>query len=185
MGKKVKHGLFAYSWSIPVLGEICNQGGARFVMLLNRLGLSRSVLSSTLGRLMEDHLIKLNPGYGHPLRPEYILTGSGKRIAFFCSELFHLVTRQESARHIHSRWSFPILFTISDGAVRFSKLKQRLGPITSRALSEELKQLIEEGYIQRRIGDDYPPTTSYALTDRSRPYLSLYSRHRDQIAGFW
>ena len=53
-------------------------GGSRFAVMLARLGLSRSALAASLAQLQEAGWLRRNPGHGHPLRPEYVLT-AGRR----------------------------------------------------------------------------------------------------------
>ena len=60
-----------------MLAELERQRGARFVALANRLGVSRDSLTRTLGALIDAGFVARNPGHGHPLRPEYILTKRG------------------------------------------------------------------------------------------------------------
>ena len=46
--------------------------------MLARLGLSRSMLTASLTQLIEAGWLQRNPGHGHPLRPEYVLTDAGR-----------------------------------------------------------------------------------------------------------
>ena len=73
--------LFHNRWSVPILAELHRQRGSRFVTLARTLGMSRESLRRTLAALIESGLVGRNPGYGHPLRPEYVLTTRGDRIA--------------------------------------------------------------------------------------------------------
>ncbi|MGH2451320.1 MAG: winged helix-turn-helix transcriptional regulator, partial [Candidatus Limnocylindria bacterium] len=70
--------LFHHRWAAPVLAELDRSRGSRFVTLSNRLALSRESLRRTLTALIDAGLVMKNPGYGHPLRPEYILTERGR-----------------------------------------------------------------------------------------------------------
>lgn len=177
-----QHNIFHFRWSVPILDEIYHQGGARFVTILNRLGISRSVLTSTLGKLIDAGLVIRNPGYGHPLRPEYLLTPGGGKVAQFCKDLIEYIREHKADRLVQSRWALRILFLLIKGGIRFSELRSRLAPITPRALSEELKLLSSEGYIKRKIVDGYPPTTIYELTPKSKPYITILEKHKENIS---
>ena len=63
-----------HRWSLPVLAEIGRTRGTRFATLTGRLGVTGESLRRTLAYLQEEGLVERNPGYGHPLRPEYLLT---------------------------------------------------------------------------------------------------------------
>ncbi len=176
--------IFQFRWGVPILSEIYVRDGARFITLLNGLGISRSVLSSTLGKLIQGGFLIRNPGYGHPLRPEYLLTEKGKKIAPFCQEIMTLVKENKADRLIHSRWAFRILLLLTQKEIRFSGLKSRLAPITPRALSEELKLLKTEGYITRKVIDDYPPTSLYELTSKSAPFTAVFAKYKGLLKPF-
>jgi DNA-binding HxlR family transcriptional regulator len=170
--------IFRFRWSAPILSEIYEQDSARFVTILKRLGISRSVLTSTLGKLVEDGLVIRNPGHGHPLRPEYLLTPEGQKIAPFCFDLIKCIDKHNTWCLIQSRWALRIMFLLVKSDFRFSELKSRLKPITSRALSNELKYLGSEGYIRRKIVDDYPPTTHYELAPKSSPFIRVLEKNK-------
>src|SRR4029450_5423618 len=86
--------LFHNRWSVPILAELHRQRGSRFVTLARTLGLSRESLRRTLAALTESGLVGRNPGYGHPLRPEYVLTRAGERIATACGPLVETLRRR-------------------------------------------------------------------------------------------
>ena len=71
--------LFHHRWAVPVLAELHRTSGSRFVTLHRRLGIGRESLRRTLASLAEQDLVARNPGYGHPLRPEYVLTPNRAR----------------------------------------------------------------------------------------------------------
>ena len=66
--------LVHHRWALPVLGELYRDDGAKFVTLVHRLNVSKDSLARTLEHLRTLDLAVKNPGYGHPLRPEYVLT---------------------------------------------------------------------------------------------------------------
>ena len=176
--------LFHYRWIIPIIGLLYNLNGAKFVTLINELKISRSVLTSTLCKLMEQGFVMRNPGHGHPLRPEYILTDKGARFGPFCYEMMRCVIEQEGYHLFESKWAIQIIHLSSARDIRFSELKTALTPITSRALSEELKLLNSEGFIERKIIEGFPPQTSYSLTMRSLPFIEVIERYKEILIPF-
>jgi DNA-binding HxlR family transcriptional regulator len=173
--------LFRFRWNIPVLAELYLSEGAKFVILTVRLGISRSVLRSTLEYLIGVDLVAPNPGYGHPMRPEYILTPSGVKTAPFCSRLVSITRSHDREDLLQFKWALPILFAIADRQGRFSELKARLAPITPRALSEELKRLVATGLIERKILGGFPPVSIYRLAPGARGFWELYQMHREEL----
>jgi DNA-binding HxlR family transcriptional regulator len=165
--------LFHNRWSVPILAELHRQRGSRFVTLSRILGLSRESLRRTLAALIEGGLVGRNPGYGHPLRPEYVLTSAGERIAGACRPLVERLRRNELEEVGYKKWSMPVVYALGGGARRFSELREALEGISPRALALALKDLEAAGLVDRRVTDDYPPATVYRLTTIGRPLATL------------
>ncbi|MET0260336.1 MAG: winged helix-turn-helix transcriptional regulator [Gaiellaceae bacterium] len=151
-----------HRWSAPVLAELGRTRGARFVVLVNRLGVGRASLQRTLAALVELGLVRRNPGYGHPLRPEYLLTPEGEEAAVRCARLLAAAV-DGKADVLLRKWSLPVLFALR-GNTRFSELREALPGITARALALALKDLERAELVTRRVEETYPPSTVYAAT---------------------
>jgi DNA-binding HxlR family transcriptional regulator len=147
--------LFHHRWSAPVLAELLRQKGSRFVTLGNTLGVGRESLKRTLGSLIDLGLVARNPGYGHPLRPEYVLTPRGHRVAGRCAKLLEALNG--GAEMALRKWSLPVLVALRRPS-RFSELQAALPGVTARALALALKDLQAAGLVERRIADASPPT---------------------------
>jgi DNA-binding HxlR family transcriptional regulator len=166
--------LFHHRWSVPVLSELERAGGSRFVTLSRRLGIGRESLRRTLGWLIERDLVMRNPGYGHPLRPEYVLTERGAALAPACTALI----RALDALHVEqlglNKWSMPVVAALDAGESRFGQLRRQLPGVSPRSLTLALKALAEAGLVERRVLDAFPPATLYRLAPRAgtvRPVL--------------
>ncbi len=165
--------LFHNRWSVPILAELDRQRGSRFVTLSRILGLSRESLRRTLAALIDGGLVGRNPGYGHPLRPEYVLTSSGERIAVACRPLVERLRRGDLEEVALKKWSMPVVYALAEGPRRFSELRDALESVSPRALTLALKDLEAAGLIDRRVTNDYPPATVYRLTRSGRPLATL------------
>jgi DNA-binding HxlR family transcriptional regulator len=171
MRAKRRHNLTVlchHRWSLPILAQLYLERGAKFVTLAHRLGVSRDSLRRTLAALIEHGLLKRNPGYGHPMRPEYVLTPAGARLAPWCHRLVRALRALRLEPSVLRKWSLPVLAVLYAGRARFSDLKSALPGITPRALTLTLKDMETAGLIQRRVLSEYPPATCYQLTTRSR-----------------
>jgi DNA-binding HxlR family transcriptional regulator len=171
--------LFHNRWSVPILAELHRQRGSRFVTLARTLGMSRESLRRTLAALIENGLVGRNPGYGHPLRPEYVLTRRGERIAARSRPLVDLLRGRGLEDVGLKKWSMPAVYALSDEPLRFSELRDRLEGISPRALTLALKDLESAGIVERRVTDDYPPATSYRLAPGARRLASLVGELAD------
>ena len=151
-------------WFVPLLALLHREQGARFARML-ALGLSRSMLKRTLHAMVERGWVRPNPGHGHPLRPEYLLTEAGDPLGAWCARVAAARESLGLCAADLGRWSLPAVRALLAGEPRFSGLEAALAPVTPRALSLALKQLIGAGLVRRRLEDAYPPVAVYRLTD--------------------
>jgi DNA-binding HxlR family transcriptional regulator len=152
-------------WAMPLLADLAAHRGGRFVQLLHRLSLSRDSLTRTLDAAKLSGWIIANPGHGHPLRPEYILTDEGARLAQAAGQILATQSRIGLSPIAMTRWSLPLVRAIDLGDQRFNALARTLSPATPRALSQSLRHLATARLIVRDLVDDYPPTSHYGLTE--------------------
>src|SRR5215213_8474587 len=104
--------IFHHRWAAPLLAELLRQKGSRFAALAGTLGVGRESLRRTLDSLLEQGLVARNPGYGHPLRPEYVLTTRGEDAARRCTKLLAAGDGDVLLR----KWSLPILTALTDAS---------------------------------------------------------------------
>lgn len=165
--------LFHRRWAVPVLAELYADKGAKAVTLTNRLGVSRESLRCALDELVANGWVVRNPGYGHPLRPEYLLTKRGAKLAPICLSLMKTLKRMGVQRTALFKWSMPIALALGSDIDRFGELKRTLPGITARALTLGLKEVQSSGLVARQVLDQYPPTSSYSLTAKGRRLLPI------------
>jgi DNA-binding HxlR family transcriptional regulator len=155
-----------HRWTLPVLAEIERTQGSRFATLTGTLGVAGESLRRTLRALQDAGLVTRNPGYGHPLRPEYVFTERGRRLGVPAQRLLDALRGNEEIGL--KKWSLPVLAAL-DEPRRFSELRAALPPATPRALTMALKDLQRAGLVRRTVTDDYPPAVVYQLTAEARP----------------
>ncbi len=156
-------------WSVPVLATLAEEGGgARFVLLLNRVGCARSALTSTPDHLKVSGWVKRNAGHGHPLRPEYLLTARGAAIASRARKIEAVSTELDLEPRAFQRWTLPLTVELRASPLRFTQLKNELVPATPRALSLTLKQMMKHDLVSRAVVDNFPPAPLYDLTSRGQ-----------------
>ena len=71
---------------------------------------------------------------------------------------------------VTSRWAVLVVGALADGPARFGALRRRLEGISQKVLTEKLRDLENEGLIERTVVDR-PLSVSYALTDLGRSLL--------------
>lgn len=70
---------------------------------------------------------------------------------------------------IGGRWKPVIIFQLlSEDVLRFGELKKRIGNITQRMLTNQLRELEKDRIITRKVYAEVPPKVEYSLTDYGR-----------------
>ena len=154
--------LTAGRWLMPILAELARDRSARFGVLVRRLGISRSMLAASLDKLEHEGWIAQNPGHGHPLRPEYLLTGGGRLAARRSLAILSSLEAEKLHAADLGRWGLPTAAALAGGCERFGDLATALAPVTPRALAMALDQLTARGLVARRSEPARHPR--YALT---------------------
>jgi DNA-binding HxlR family transcriptional regulator len=155
--------LFHHRWAPPALALLGERGGARFVELQRVLGVGRESLRRALDALIEQRLVRPNTGYGHPLRPEYLVTAAGRRAGASAGRVLAL---GHSDTLLH-KWSVPVLAELGEER-RFSELRAALAGVTPRALALSLQELESAGLVRREVLPTRPPSTVYRPTAAGR-----------------
>lgn len=170
-----------HRWVIPVIVAI-GGGGQRFAVLAGRLGVARQTLRRALAAAVERGLVRRNPGYGHPLRPEYCLTVAGARLEPICRGLDEVLAGEGSAL-AGRKWTLPILAAVGEGRCRFSEIAERLPAATPRALSNGLAELTSAGWLERELVDEHPPAACYRAGAVGRSLATLATRLMVELAA--
>ncbi len=77
---------------------------------------------------------------------------------------------------VFSRWTTPILWTLNEsGRLRFIELEHRLGTITSKVLTQRLRQLERDGLVRRHYHPEIPPRVEYEITDLGRSLSTVFA----------
>ena len=76
---------------------------------------------------------------------------------------------------IGKRWTGAIISALTEGPLRFGELAQAVPGLSDRLLSQRLRELEEEGLVEREVEAGTPVRVSYSLTEKGvelRPAIS-------------
>ena len=84
-----------------------------------------------------------------------------------------------------SPWTMLLLHRLHiEGPKRFGELKRRLGAISTKTLTERLRMLEAEGWVNRHYEPTVPPQVTYSITEKVLE-LDGVMRELDRIADRW
>ncbi|MBV6652541.1 MAG: helix-turn-helix transcriptional regulator [Mameliella sp.] len=82
------------------------------------------------------------------------------------------VTKIMSA--LGGRWKFIILYTIRNSPKRFGQINQFIPSISNKVLTEQLRELEEDGIINRTVfSDRIPVNVAYSLTEKGQELVPI------------
>lgn len=157
-----------HCWALRLVAALHASGGAKFVTLAHRTGASRDALVASLRTLQAMGLVRRNAGYGHPMRPEYLVALGAERAAGACHTVAQAIQALPRRSSFDRKWALPVVATLAAGPARFSELCRALPGVTPRALAATLKALRADRAIARAVSQDFPPTCTYRLTPTGR-----------------
>lgn len=74
---------------------------------------------------------------------------------------------------LSGRWKHFILWYLKDTTRRFSDIKQYLEDISQGSLTKQLRELEQDGVIQRKVYPTVPPKVEYSLTEKGVKLLPV------------
>jgi DNA-binding HxlR family transcriptional regulator len=80
---------------------------------------------------------------------------------------------------IGNKWKPIIINVIKDRRLRFGQLDAIIPMITRKVLTQQLKEMEEDGIIQRTAYKELPPRVEYSLTEKGMAFLPILEQIKD------
>jgi DNA-binding HxlR family transcriptional regulator len=80
---------------------------------------------------------------------------------------------------IAGKWSTLILQALADKPYRFGELRRLVPDISQRMLTQTLRDLQRDGYIDRQVFPTKPPSVEYSMTDLGRSLFAPLAKVLD------
>ncbi|MFZ4832400.1 winged helix-turn-helix transcriptional regulator [Rouxiella sp. Mn2063] len=101
------------------------------------------------------------------------MTSTDKKVGYLPKSKHHDYTRETAAagvekiiKLLEGRWKLVILFHLFGGQIlRFSDLERAIPAISQKMLIQQLRQLEQDGIVQRIVHHQVPPKVEYCLTE--------------------
>ena len=76
---------------------------------------------------------------------------------------------EAALEQIAGKWKGLIIYHLMDGTLRFNELSRRVGTVTQRSLTKQLRELEADGIVCRDVfRRGAAPKVEYSLTDKGR-----------------
>lgn len=66
---------------------------------------------------------------------------------------------------IAEKWTGLVILALSDGTLRFGELRERIGGVAPKVLTQTLRSLERDGLVVRTVYAEVPPRVEYRLTE--------------------
>ncbi|WP_445637448.1 MarR family transcriptional regulator [Nostoc sp. DSM 114161] len=80
---------------------------------------------------------------------------------------------QTTLKILGGKWKILILWHLKDEAKRYSQLKKLIPEITEKMLIQQLRELENDGIINRKVYSDVPLKVGYSFTDYGKTLIPV------------
>jgi DNA-binding HxlR family transcriptional regulator len=74
---------------------------------------------------------------------------------------------------IGGRWKIIILWNLRNDVLRYNEIKKAIPNISEKMLIQQMKELIQSGWVRRKDYNEIPPKTEYSLTDLGKSFIPI------------
>jgi DNA-binding HxlR family transcriptional regulator len=80
---------------------------------------------------------------------------------------------------VGGKWKTLILYFLKDGALRYNALRRQLQGATQKVLTEQLRQLEQDGIVRRTLTPGRTPSAEYCLAEYGRTLIPVLEAMAD------
>lgn len=82
---------------------------------------------------------------------------------------------EAALEQIAGKWKGLIVYHLMEETLRFNELKRRVGDVTQRSLTKQLRELEADEIVHRTVFAVVPPRVDYSLTEKGRELSDVIS----------
>ena len=86
---------------------------------------------------------------------------------------------QDALYVLNGKWKLPVIIALNEGHKRFGEIQKNVEGIAPKVLSAELKNLELNGFVVRRVYNEFPVLVEYELTEYSNSLENVITALRD------
>ena len=80
---------------------------------------------------------------------------------------------------ISGKWKLQIIISLNHGNRRFTEIERSIPKLTSKVLAKELRELEQNGLVQRIVKDTYPVSIEYLPTEHTKTLHTVVESLKD------
>ncbi|MBD2614106.1 MarR family transcriptional regulator [Nostoc linckia z18] len=80
---------------------------------------------------------------------------------------------QTTLKILGGKWKILILWHLKDEVKRYSQLKKLIPEITEKMLIQQLRELENDGIVNRKVYSDIPPKVEYSFTEYGKTLIPV------------
>lgn len=84
-----------------------------------------------------------------------------------------------TASIISNKWKVLILRNLIDGTKRYNELNRSVVGISAKVLTQNLKDLEQDGIVSRKVYPVVPPKVEYSLTEKGKELKGVLDKMRE------
>jgi DNA-binding HxlR family transcriptional regulator len=80
---------------------------------------------------------------------------------------------------IGGKWKMPILWRLNKKIYRTGELRRDIPNINQKMLTQQLRELEDDGFVHRKVYPVVPPKVEYSITEKGRDAIPVIEMLRD------
>ena len=112
--------------------------------------------------------VKAIPATADAMKPEAETSPAGAQARFPQYNCSAGCPVEAGLEQIAGKWKGLIIYHLLSDTLRFNQLARRMGSVTQRSLTKQLRELEADGILNRKVFPVVPPHVEYSLTEKGQ-----------------
>jgi DNA-binding HxlR family transcriptional regulator len=86
---------------------------------------------------------------------------------------------QHVMNQLSGRWKILLVWYIHLGLNRFGAIRKRLPGLSTKMLSQQLRELERDGFLHKKVFAEVPPHVEYYITEKAKGLIPIFEKLND------
>lgn len=181
--KDIFENYLSCKWTIAILFTLLDIPQRPSTIVASTPGMSKKVFYERISTMIEDGLLEKTLIRVFPSHVEYKFTKNGKEIVPLLRELRKLGIGEEPLSHVFKcKWLKSILLALSKNTLRSTEIRDAIGNVSNKVLSEKLKKLERFHLVKKTLKVEVPIRAEYNLSHPGKRLAEYLTRYKSMIS---